>query len=166
MPTTVTVHVEVEFRQRRGRKVLVAPDGDGRDPLVQQSAPRGTDELTPAVRALARAFRWRKLLEAGAVATVHEIAIAENINPSYVSRVLRLTLLAPEIIEAVMEEMSASGAETLARLMRPFPINWVRQTPFDSAVSSHDREIVLRRDRLARRRNNRLRLSTLSTTAG
>lgn len=130
-PTTVTVHVAVEFRQRRGRKVLVAPDGDRREPLMQQSAASGGDELTPAVRALARAFRWRRLLEIGTVATVQEIAAAENINPSYVSRVLRLTLLAPEIIEAVMEQMAVGRAETLDRLMLPFPIDWRRQALLD-----------------------------------
>jgi len=127
MSTTVTVHVAFGFRQRRGRKVLVSPDEDGPGPLMEQSAARGGDELTAAVRALARAFRWRKLLEIGAVATVHEIAVAESINPSYVSRVLRLTLLAPEIIEAVMEEIAVGGAETLDRLMLPLPIDWGRQ---------------------------------------
>ncbi len=52
------------------------------------------------VKAIARAFRWRKLLESGAYRTVEEIAAAEKINPSYVSRVLRLTLLAPNIVGA------------------------------------------------------------------
>ncbi|WP_175478630.1 hypothetical protein [Bauldia litoralis] len=79
--------------------------------------------MTPAVRALARAFRWRKLLETGAVVTVQEIAATENINPSYVSRVFRLTLLAPEIVEAVME---VGDAATLDRLMIPFPVDWSR----------------------------------------
>ena len=125
---TVTVHVPLEFRQRRGRKVLVAPDGAGQEQL---GAPRGPaqsrDEVTPAARALARAFRWRRLLETGVMATVQEIAAAETINPSYVSRVLRLTLLAPEIIEAVMEEIAVGDAVTLDRLMQPFPIDWGRQ---------------------------------------
>jgi hypothetical protein len=98
---------------------------------MQQSAALGRDELTPAVRALARAFRWRKLLEIGTVATVHEIAVAESINPSYVSRVLRLTLLAPQIVEAAMEEMGVGGAATLDKLMLPFPIDWGRQALLD-----------------------------------
>jgi hypothetical protein len=55
------------------------------------------------VKALARAFRWRRILETGAVATVREIAAKEKINSSYVSRVLRLTLLAPAIVEAILD---------------------------------------------------------------
>ncbi|SDB59468.1 hypothetical protein SAMN02982931_04802 [Bauldia litoralis] len=121
---TVTVHVPLSFRQRRGRKVLVAPDGLGQEPSRAPQVPTHTrEEVTPAVRALARAFRWRKLLETGAVVTVQEIAATENINPSYVSRVFRLTLLAPEIVEAVME---VGDAATLDRLMIPFPVDWSR----------------------------------------
>lgn len=131
VPTTVTIHVAVELRQCRGRKLLVAPNGHGREPLMQRSGARGGDELTPAVRALARAFRWRRLIETGAVATVQEIAAAENINPSYVSRVLRLTLLAPEIVEAVAAGMEVSGAAALGTLMMPFPVDWCRQALLD-----------------------------------
>ena len=79
------------------------------------------------MRALARAFRWRKLLETGAVATVHEIAAAENINPSYVSRVLRLTLLAPEIVEAILAGVGGGDGSPLERLMRPFATDWGEQ---------------------------------------
>ena len=57
---------------------------------------------TTIVKALARAFQWRKLLEAGSYGTIKELAAAEKINPSYISRVLRMTLLAPDIVEAVL----------------------------------------------------------------
>jgi hypothetical protein len=123
-PTTVTMHIPLALRRRRGRKVLVAPDGDDRMPLMQESAARSGDELTPAVRTLARAFRWRMLLEAGAAATVQEIAAWEKINPSYVSRVLRLTLLAPEVVDALMAPRAAD-AQSLDRLMKPFPVEWM-----------------------------------------
>jgi hypothetical protein len=75
------------------------------------------------MRTLARAFRWRKLLETGSLATVQEIAASEKINPSYVSRVLRLTLLAPEVVEALMTARAAD-AQSLDRLMKPFPVEW------------------------------------------
>ena len=55
------------------------------------------------VKAIARAFRWQKMLETGQYATIKEIAKAEKINPSYVSRVLRLTLLAPATVEAILD---------------------------------------------------------------
>jgi AraC-like DNA-binding protein len=70
---------------------------------------------------IARAFRWRKLLETGAYGTIEELAAAEKINASYVSRVLRLTLLAPDIIEAILDGRHAPGL-TLANTMKHFPV--------------------------------------------
>jgi hypothetical protein len=60
------------------------------------------------------------------LATIHEIADAENINPSYVSRVLRLTLLARDIVEAILTRRQPEGL-TMARAMQPFPWQWQRQ---------------------------------------
>ena len=79
------------------------------------------------LKALARGFRWRKLLETGDYATIEEIADAENINPSYVSRVLRMTLLAPEIVEAILAGKQPEGM-TMAKAMQPFPLEWRRQS--------------------------------------
>ena len=78
------------------------------------------------VKALARASRWRKLLETGVFATVEEIAAAEKINASYVGRVLRLTLLAPDIVEAILDGRQPAGL-TLAVLMQPFAVGWYAQ---------------------------------------
>lgn len=93
MGETVTVCVPMRFRKRVGCKRVVAPDG-----APCWALQRAQVDST-MIKALARAFRWRKLLETGAYNTVHEIAAAEGINASYVSRVLRLTLLAPDIVE-------------------------------------------------------------------
>ena len=79
------------------------------------------------LKALARGFRWRKLLETGHFATIEEIAEAENINPSYVSRVLRMTLLAPDIVEAILAGRQPGGL-TMARAMQPLPLAWKRQS--------------------------------------
>ena len=78
------------------------------------------------VKALARAFRWRKLMESGAYGTVAEIAAAEKISPSYVSRVLRLTLLAPELVETILAGRQPEGM-TLAGLMGVLPAMWAEQ---------------------------------------
>ena len=78
------------------------------------------------VKAIARAFRWREMLESGTHPTIAEIAAAEKINETYVGRVLRLTLLAPDIVEAVLNGRQ-SAEMTLAVLMRPFPVGWREQ---------------------------------------
>jgi hypothetical protein len=75
------------------------------------------------VKALARAFRWRKLMETGAYVTVSEIAKVEEVNDSYVSRVLRLTLLAPDIVEAILDGRQPEVV-ALSALMRPFAVDW------------------------------------------
>ena len=72
---------------------------------------------------MARAFRWRRLLETGAYATIDEMAAAERINASYVCRVLRLTLLAPDIVEAILDGRQPAGM-TLAMLMKPLAVGW------------------------------------------
>ena len=75
------------------------------------------------VKALARAFRWRRMLETGRYGTITDLAAAEKINASYVSRVLRLTLLAPDIVEAILDGRQTEGV-TLPRLMQPFSVAW------------------------------------------
>ena len=117
---TLTVWVPMEFKRRGGRKLVVSPDGVPAWPGSRS----GVDDTL--VKALARAFRWRKLLETGVHGTVDEIARAEGINDSYVSRILRLTLLAPDIVEAILDGRQPT-ALTLARLMKPFPAAWGKQ---------------------------------------
>ena len=77
--------------------------------------------------ALARAFRWRRMMETGRYGTIDELATAEKINASYVSRVLRLTLLAPDIVEAILDGQQPESM-TLPGLMEPFPVEWESQT--------------------------------------
>ena len=76
--------------------------------------------------AIARAFRWRDMLEDGTHATITEIASAEKINQSYVCRILRLTLLAPDIIEAILDGRRPA-ARQLPILMQAFPVEWMSQ---------------------------------------
>ena len=118
--TCVTVTVPFSIRKRGGRKLVITPDGTTGTPMQRARVD------SALLKALARGFRWRKLLETGDFTTIEEIAEAENINPSYVSRVLRMTLLAPEIVEAAQEGRQPAGL-TLARAMQPFPIAWPEQ---------------------------------------
>jgi hypothetical protein len=79
------------------------------------------------VKALARAHRWQGMLDSGEYGSIEELARAERINPSYLARVLRLTLLAPEIVDAILDGRHDLGRITLASLVRPFPITWGEQ---------------------------------------
>ncbi|TFL19514.1 hypothetical protein [Jannaschia formosa] len=113
---TVTLHVPFRVVKRGGRKEMQLPKG-----AVQ---PQRMDNTL--VKALARAFRWKRMLDSGEFATIAELAEREGIAPSYMTRVLRLTQLEPAIIEAVLEGRQG-GDVTLARLMEPFPLSWSDQ---------------------------------------
>jgi hypothetical protein len=115
----LTVRVPLAVRKPRGgRKLILTPNG---------MAPRAASSAdTTLVKALARAFRWRRMLETGRYTTIDELAAAEKINSSYVSRLLRLTLLAPDIVEAILDGRQAEGI-TLPGLMASFPVEWERQ---------------------------------------
>jgi hypothetical protein len=83
------------FQRRGGRKMIIAPDG--REAWAP-ATPRPDDTL---IRALARAHRWKRLLEDGTYRSAAELAEAEAITRSFVNRLLRLTLLAPDIVEPI-----------------------------------------------------------------
>lgn len=117
---TVTVRVPISIRKRGGRKLVLAPDG------AEIRAPVTRHVDNAMVKAVARAFRWREMLESGEYAIIRDIAAAEKINESYVGRVLRLTLLAPTIIESILCGRH-SVSITLERLMRQFPVDWREQ---------------------------------------
>ncbi|MBW7922821.1 MAG: hypothetical protein H3C51_12070 [Rubellimicrobium sp.] len=117
LPDSLTLHVPLRLARRGGRKEMVLPEGI--------PAPRSRVDNT-LVKALARAFRWKHMLDSGAFTTIGELAEREGIAPSYLTRVLRLTLLAPDIVEATLE--GRQGPEvTLARVLEPFPLAWKEQ---------------------------------------
>ena len=126
----LAVTVPLALRPRGGRKEVVTPEGS------PAWAPRQPQVDSTLVKALARAFRWRKLIETGVYASCAEIASAEKINASYVSRVLRLTLLAPEVVEVILDERR-SPAVTVGALQKGFPADWNAQRSI-LAHHSHD----------------------------
>jgi hypothetical protein len=118
---TVTVKVPLSIRKRGGRKIVLAPDG-----AEVNAAPIGRYVDNAMIKAVARAFRWREMLESGEYATIREIARAEKVNESYVSRVLRLTLLSPDLIERILGGHLSVGLK-LDRLVKSFPLDWKNQ---------------------------------------
>jgi len=117
---TLTVRAPLMFRRRGGRKFVVAPDGS------TGWAPVRPRLDTALIRALANAHCWKRVLDGGAFASVAELADAEKVNASYLSRVLRLTLLAPDIVEAILDGRQPATLQ-LERLLKPFPPEWEEQ---------------------------------------
>ena len=93
----LTVQIPLRLRKRGGRKLMVVPEG-----TTAWVPPRARVD-SAMVKAIARAHRWRRLIESGEYASITELAAAEKINQSYVCRILRLTLLTPEIVEAILD---------------------------------------------------------------
>ena len=125
--THITVRVPMTIRQRPGRKTVVTP-------MALAGVPAVPTRADPAlVKALARAFRYQNLLDDGRYASISEMAAAERIERGYLGSLLRLTLLAPCLVEAILEGRQAEGV-TLPALMEPFPTEWSDQKDIFSAL--------------------------------
>ena len=118
--STLVVRIPMRVQRRGGRKRIIAPDGSAIVPTLKP-LPDGT-----LVKALARAWRWQRMLEEGVFTSVSELGDAENISKSYVSRILRLALLAPDIVDAILAGRMDQGV-MLEQLERPLPANWQEQ---------------------------------------
>jgi hypothetical protein len=115
---TLIVRVPLPNRRRGGRKFVVGPGGlawAGRRVVLDNSI----------VKALGRAHRWRAMLESGQYGSMTELGKAEKINLSYLCRVLRLTLLAPDLTEALLN--GRHRQLQLSDLLRPIPLVWADQ---------------------------------------
>jgi len=115
---TLVIRVPLPPQRRGGRKFVVGPGGiawTGRRVVVDNTI----------VKALGRAHRWKAMLESGEYGSMSELAKAEKINLSYLCRVLRLTLLAPDIAEALLDVKHSQLQ--LSDLLRPIPHIWVEQ---------------------------------------
>jgi hypothetical protein len=117
---TITVHIPMTFRKRGGRKLVVTPDGAPWAPR-----PRVDNAM---VKALARAFRWQQMLDDGVCGTIEELAKREKVSRGYLSRVLRLTLLAPSLVEATLDGRQGPGVNLARLLDSPIPQAWYEQS--------------------------------------
>jgi hypothetical protein len=124
--TSVTISVPLAIRRRGGRKQIIGPDG-----AVARQGECGAGVVPvrgdPALmKALARGFRWRRMLEEGRYASISEMAKAEGVERGYVGSLLRLTLLAPALVEAILAGRQPEGV-TLPGLMEGVPVGWGEQ---------------------------------------
>jgi hypothetical protein len=117
---TITVFIPMTWKRRGGQKVIIAPDGG------DAWAPTKARPDETLIRALARAHRWSRMLENGRFHSIAEIAEAEKIDRSFVSRLLDLTLLAPDIQEAIFEGRQPKGMQ-LEELTKAMPAEWGEQ---------------------------------------
>jgi hypothetical protein len=119
-PASITVRVPLAIRRRPGRKTVVTPVRDGGEAAL----PTRADPTL--VKAPARAFRYQRLLDEGRYASISEMAAAERIDRGYLGRILQLTLLAPDIAEAILDGRQLADLG-LPRLMEPLPVCWSDQ---------------------------------------
>src|SRR5664279_2114744 len=114
-PTTITIHVPLRFTVRGGRKTII-----GQTP---HQAPKTRFDNSIA-KALARAYRWKQQLDDGTYETMVDLAKAEHINESYVTRLIRLNLLAPDIVKAALDGRTQFTVQSLTEPISPI---WMEQ---------------------------------------
>ena len=117
---TITVFIPMIWKRHGGRKVIIAPDGSD---AWAPAKPQPDEKL---IRALARAHRWKRLLEGGTYRSAAELAEAEKFTRSFVNRLLRLTLLAPSIQEGILDGRQRK-AMMLEEVMIAIPAVWAEQ---------------------------------------
>ena len=117
IPDTITVHVPFRLVKRGGRKEMVPPIG--------RPLPRNVDDTL--VKALARVFRWKRMLESGEFGTISDLARHEGIAAPYLTRVFRLAFLAPEVVEAILDGRQPRDL-TLQSMRGQLPDEWSSQT--------------------------------------
>lgn len=116
---TITVYVPVTFKREGGRNFIMTPT----EPVSQFEPPK---EHEPLINGVLKAFTWKEMLEEGTVNCLREIAVKEKISESFICRMFRLTLLAPDIIEAILDGRQPKTL-TLGECLKPFPVEWEAQ---------------------------------------
>ena len=102
--TSITVRVPLAIRRRPGRKTVVVPMGSSTAVAQTRADPA-------LLKALARAFRWQRMLDEGRYGSISEMAAAEKIERGYLGKVLQLTLLAPAVVQAIVDgQQGPSGS--------------------------------------------------------
>jgi hypothetical protein len=99
---------------------------DGLATPAQTTATTQTRGEPALVKALARAFRYQRMPDEGHYASISEVAEAEKLDRGYMGRLLQLTLLAPDIVEAVLDGQVLSSP-SLPTLLGYFPSIWTEQ---------------------------------------
>jgi hypothetical protein len=116
---TLTIRIPMRLQRRGGRKLIMTPEGSA----APSPKPRRDETL---VRALVRAHRWRRRIESGQAKSITDLAEQENVTDAYVCRLLPLTCLAPDIVEAILDGRQPKGLR-LAQMLGNGPVGWEEQ---------------------------------------
>lgn len=116
----VLVHVPIQFRKRNGRRLIVTPGA----PPTKAQPRRDTNETL--VEAVAKAYHWQEQIESGRYASLEDLAKGLKLDRSYVGRMMRLTSLAPDIVEAIVRGKEPDGI-SLRQLRDGVPLCWQEQ---------------------------------------
>jgi hypothetical protein len=109
----------MRLQRRGGRKLIMTPEG------MAAVAPKLRRDET-LVKALVRAHRWRRKIESGQAKSITDLAEQEAVTVAYVCRLLPLTCLAPDIVEALLDGRQPKGLR-LAEMLGNGPLNWNAQ---------------------------------------
>lgn len=115
----LTIHVPLPVRRSGSRKFVLGPSG------IAWSGQRILVDST-IVKALGRAHRWKAMLESGHYRSMTELAAEEKVNLSYLCRIIRLTLLAPDIVEELLDGRHTK-CQQISELLKPIPLLWTGQ---------------------------------------
>jgi hypothetical protein len=115
---STAIRVPMEFEVRGGRREIILPLGAETEPKAQANG--------PLVVALGKAFRWQKMLEEGEVGSLSALANQAGLDRSYVSRILGLVVLAPDIVKAILAGREPDGL-SVAQLLNDVPMAWEQQ---------------------------------------
>jgi hypothetical protein len=116
---TLTIRIPMRLQRRGGRKLILTPE----DVAAPVRKPRRDETL---VKALVRAHRWRQWIESGRAKSITDLAEQEGVTDAYVCRLLPLTCLAPDILEAILDGRQPKGLR-LAEMLGNGALGWEEQ---------------------------------------
>jgi hypothetical protein len=119
MVETLTIRIPIRLQRRGGRKLIMTPEG-----VAAPARKPSRDETL--VKALVRAHRWRRKIESGQAKSITDLAEQEGVTDAYACRLLPLTCLAPEIVEAILDGRQPKGLR-LAAMLGNGPLDWNEQ---------------------------------------
>jgi hypothetical protein len=126
---TLTIRIPMRLRRRGGRKLIMTPEG------VPMPTPKPRPDET-LITALIRAHRWRRRIENGQARSITDLAEQEGVTDAYVCRLLPLTCMAPDVVEAILDGRQPKGLR-LADVLGNGPLSWEEQQRIYSIAANH-----------------------------